>query len=148
MEIDRSALIQTFLAEAGEQLDAMAEGLAALATRPGDAQVLRDVFLLAHTLKGSAATVGLDGVTELARAMKDAADNRRRQVIVTPELLTLLRQTVSAIRQALPLLGGNAPAPSADDARLVARLALFALPPEDGAPSTNYLADETLRTLK
>src|SRR5438046_2298554 len=112
MEIDRSALIQTFLAEAQEQLDGMDEGLAALATRPADAQVLRNVFLLAHTLKGSAATVGLDGVTELARAMKDAADNRRRQVTVTPELLTLLGQTVSAIRRALPSPGGNAPAPS------------------------------------
>jgi chemotaxis protein histidine kinase CheA len=153
-QIDFQALIQIFVGEAEEQLAGMDQALAALARQPDDQDSIKTMFLLAHTLKGSAATVGLEEVTLLARGLKDVADALRRQAIgVSPELLAACREMVETIRRTEPLPTGRlSGGPPADHSALLARLAAVgAEKPPGGSGSLrigNKLADESVRRLK
>jgi len=49
MEFDLEALLQTFQAEAEENLGRMEEALVALEDSPGDKELLHVIFRVAHT---------------------------------------------------------------------------------------------------
>jgi hypothetical protein len=53
MDIDREAILRTFLAESEEHLGAMEEALVALEAQPEDEGLLQLIFRVVHTLKGS-----------------------------------------------------------------------------------------------
>jgi chemotaxis protein histidine kinase CheA len=124
MGIDNQALLRTFAAESEEQLAAMEVALADLAARPGDGETARLLYRLVHTLEGSAATVGLAELTEVAHATKKAVDAlRHERVAATPELRALLHEALVALRGGLARLGaGKVP----DHGPLLARLGRFA----------------------
>jgi two-component system chemotaxis sensor kinase CheA len=71
-DIDRAALLRTFVAEGVELLAAMEAGLLSLESNPRDEARLRELFRLAHTVKGNASLLGFDQVVELAHASEDA----------------------------------------------------------------------------
>src|SRR3954471_9265445 len=104
MDISDSELQQlrdVFLAETGEQLSAMEEGLMALEERPDDRERLDDVFRAAHTLKGNASSMGFDGVAALAHDTEGLLDRLRTQeVTATASIVSLLLQAVDVTRQA------------------------------------------------
>jgi two-component system chemotaxis sensor kinase CheA len=60
-----------FLDECREQIDRIESGLLELERDPGASDVVNDVFRAAHTLKGSAATIGHRRMAELTHAMED-----------------------------------------------------------------------------
>jgi two-component system chemotaxis sensor kinase CheA len=64
-------MIELFFDEATERLDGLAGKLVEIERRPGDAELLRDVFRDMHTVKGSSAMVGLKPVNDLAHAAED-----------------------------------------------------------------------------
>nr|MBA3499166.1 response regulator [Deltaproteobacteria bacterium] len=64
-------MIELFFDEATERLDALAGKLVEIERRPGDGDLLRDVFRDMHTVKGSSAMVGLKPVNDLAHAAED-----------------------------------------------------------------------------
>src|SRR5687768_1264095 len=89
MEIDHALLMQTFFAEAEEQLTAMEEGMVGIEHRPDDPELLARVFRAAHTLKGNAAVVGLHTIAEHANHIEDVLDALRNgQKAVTAELVS------------------------------------------------------------
>jgi two-component system chemotaxis sensor kinase CheA len=106
MEIDRTLLLQTFAAEADEQLQVMEQGLVALELRPADAELLAAVFRAAHTFKGNAAVVGLEALALRAHVIEDALDSMRTHAApvssgAVSELLTTLDTLRSELRQSL-----------------------------------------------
>jgi chemotaxis protein histidine kinase CheA/ActR/RegA family two-component response regulator len=64
-------MIELFFDEATERLDALAGKLVEIERRPGDGELLREVFRDMHTVKGSSAMVGLKPVNDLAHAAED-----------------------------------------------------------------------------
>lgn len=101
-EIDRQALVETFVAEASETLDGMEQRLVALEARPGDEELVHALFRDAHTLKGSASVVAFDAVRELAHEAEALLDRvRDRTLAVTAERVTLLLRAVDLLRSAL-----------------------------------------------
>ncbi|HLG17971.1 MAG TPA: chemotaxis protein CheA [Blastocatellia bacterium] len=103
MEIDREAILQTFFIESDEHLCAMEEALIALENRPEDEELLQTVFRVAHTLKGSASCLGLQSITRFTHVLEDLLERlRNRAIPVTSKLVTLLLQTVDALRQMVP----------------------------------------------
>ncbi len=74
LEIDRDALLQTFLAEAEETFVNMEQALVALESRPDDGQLLHGLFRNAHTLKGAAGLVGFDAVRDLSHDLENDPD--------------------------------------------------------------------------
>ncbi len=102
LEIDREALLQTFLAEAEEIFVRMEHGLVALEARPDDGELLHGLFREAHTLKGSAGLVSFDSVGELAHDLEDVLERlRRRTLAVSDGLVTLLLRSVDVLRGAV-----------------------------------------------
>jgi two-component system chemotaxis sensor kinase CheA len=102
IEIDREALIRSFVAEAAEALSGMEQTLVALEARPGDEELVHELFRAAHTLKGSAGLVGFDGVQDVAHQLEDLlARVRSKEVAITDALVTLLLRSVDVLRAAV-----------------------------------------------
>jgi two-component system chemotaxis sensor kinase CheA len=113
IEIDREALLQTFLAEAEETLVHMEQAVVALEARPGDDELLHALFRDAHTLKGAAGLVGFDAVRDLAHDLEDVLERlRRRTLAVSDGLVTLLLRSVDVLRGAVSDAAAGATAPS------------------------------------
>ena len=127
MDIDRAALMQAFLSDSEEDLGAMEQALLVLETRPDDVRALDTIFRKAHTLKGNAATLALDGFARLAHALEDVLHAlRSRRIELTGDLTTAVLQGIDALRQSLAELraGRSGELVAHDDllAELAARL--------------------------
>ena len=109
MEFDAEALLLTFIAETEENLRVMEEGLLSLEARPDDPEVLQTIFRMAHTLKGNSASLGFSGVAEFAHALEDQLERlRKRTRAATPGLVTVLLESIDALREMLPVaVDGN-----------------------------------------
>lgn len=102
IEIDREALLETFLAEAEETFVHMEQALVALESQPGNDALLHSVFRDAHTLKGGAGLVGFDVVRDLAHDIEDVLERLRKKTLaVSDALVTLLLRSVDVLRAAV-----------------------------------------------
>src|SRR4030067_122425 len=63
---DKSEIIDFFLVEAGEHIQNLNAGLLALEKDPVNRATIDELFRAAHTLKGSAAMMGFQGVSDAA----------------------------------------------------------------------------------
>ncbi|MGH7774848.1 MAG: Hpt domain-containing protein, partial [Candidatus Binatia bacterium] len=103
MEIDREAILQTYLAESEEHLGKMEEALVALETHPENEELLEAIFRGAHTIKGNSSSLGFPRLAEFAHAFEELLQRiRSRTVPVTRDLVTLLLRSVDALRQMVP----------------------------------------------
>jgi two-component system chemotaxis sensor kinase CheA len=98
-EIDREALLATFLAEAEEIFAHMEELLVAFEKTPSDDGLLHALFRDAHTLKGGASLVGFDAVKDVAHDLESLMERiRRKELHVDDVLVTLLLRSVDVLR--------------------------------------------------
>jgi two-component system chemotaxis sensor kinase CheA len=139
LEIDRDALLQTFLAEAEETFVHMEQTLVALEARPNDDELLHGLFRDAHTLKGAAGLVGgFDPVRDLSHDLEDVLERlRKRTLVVSDVLVTLLLESVDVLRRAVTDCSGWATEPSEAVIAFRSKLAeaaAGALPVAPGAP--------------
>jgi two-component system chemotaxis sensor kinase CheA len=102
-EIDREAIVQTFLLETEEHLGQMEEALVALESHRDDEDAVQTIFRIVHTLKGNSVSLDLTQVARFAHVLEDLLDRLRTHALaVTPALVTLLLRSVDAIRSVLP----------------------------------------------
>jgi two-component system chemotaxis sensor kinase CheA len=100
MEFDRAALLETFRAESEEGLALMESSLLALETRRDDPELIAEVFRVAHTLKGSARSLGLADPADFSHALEDLLDRvRAGEVPVTSRVVTLLLKACDMLRR-------------------------------------------------
>jgi two-component system chemotaxis sensor kinase CheA len=103
LEIDREAIFQTFLIESEEHFAIMEEALLALESHPEDEELLQTIFRMAHTIKGSAACLGFQTLTEFAHVLEDLLEKLRdHTIVVTDNLITILLQAVDVLKQMGP----------------------------------------------
>jgi two-component system chemotaxis sensor kinase CheA len=101
-EIDRAALVETFLAEAEEIFAHMEELLVAFERTPSDDALLHALFRDAHTLKGGSSLVGFDAVKEVAHELESVLERIRKKALgVDVRLVTLLLGSVDVLRSGL-----------------------------------------------
>jgi two-component system, chemotaxis family, sensor kinase CheA len=132
LEIDRQALIETFLAEAADLLAQLEQGIVALESRPDDAELLRALFRIAHTLKGSAGLAGFGAVGDVAHALEELLEPLRgRRLAVDRRVVDLLLQATDALREAV---GAGASA-SSDRAQALRELIAGVVASGTGAPA-------------
>jgi len=80
-----------FLEESSDNLQTLNECLLALENEPGDMEKLNEIFRVAHTIKGMAATMGYSKMAELTHKMEDVLSNfREGKVKVTHRVVTVL----------------------------------------------------------
>lgn len=71
MTLDRSKFIATFTAEAEGYLTALDQGIVKLESRPNDAELLHELFRVAHTLKGAARMMGFNQMRDVSHKIED-----------------------------------------------------------------------------
>ncbi|WP_424013389.1 chemotaxis protein CheA [Halorubrum xinjiangense] len=87
-----------FVAEAEDGITDLNNALLALEADPEDTEAMDDVFRVAHTLKGNAAAMGYEDVSDFGHALEDLLDAvRQGDREVTPELMDLLFEGVDAV---------------------------------------------------
>ena len=112
--IDRDALLAVFAEEARECLTSMEQSLLTLEKHPASDDLLQEVFRAAHTIKGNAACVGFDGVTEIAHRVEDVLDLlRARALQYDQRAASLLLRAVDVLKAAVQLaMDGEAALPT------------------------------------
>ena len=89
---------ELFIAEAQENIQALSDGALRLERSAEDLNAVHDLFRAAHTMKGMAATMGFDGLTQLCHALEDALDTvRSGKHAVTPFLVDALLAAADAM---------------------------------------------------
>jgi len=80
-----------FLEESMDNLQILNESLLELEKNPNDVDKVNEIFRVAHTIKGMAATMGFTDIAELTHKMEDVLSKfREGQLNVTQEVVTVL----------------------------------------------------------
>ncbi len=91
-----------FFPESEEFLRIIAGCLVKLEANPGDLDSINEIFRCVHTIKGMAATMGYDLITQLSHRMEDLLDVARNQRIkITSRVIDLLFNCVDNLEQLL-----------------------------------------------
>lgn len=100
LELDADAEDRrVFLAEMEELLQLLDEDLVRLEREPGNSELLQEIFRAAHTIKGSAATIGHQPMAGLTHAMETLLDRLRRgELHVTAAIVDTLLAALDALR--------------------------------------------------
>ncbi len=100
---DDPELLATFRAEVEERLASLQGGLLQLESHPSPRQVVTLLFRDAHTVKGSARMLGLEGVLHVAHTMEDLLGALRDgRFAVRRDHVDLLLAACDGIQRALP----------------------------------------------
>ncbi|MDP9038309.1 MAG: chemotaxis protein CheA [Acidobacteriota bacterium] len=119
-------LTQEFLAESQEGLDRMERCLTEFERRPGDTELVAEIFRAVHTIKGGTGFLGFGRLEALAHAGENLLGSLRAgRVGVTAELIGGLLGLLDGLRAILRLIeaaGDEGLRCADDDAELIARL--------------------------
>ena len=97
--IEEPEMRELFAVEAAEILEKLESGLLALERAPGNRSHLDHLFRQAHSLKGSAASLGLSAVESIAHRFEDVLDAARQgRESLTSERADRLYRTLDALR--------------------------------------------------
>ena len=118
-------LTREFLLESQEGLDRMERGLTELETRPGNAELLAEIFRSVHTIKGTTGFLGFGRLEALSHAGENLLGLLREgKLAATPEIvsgLLALMDSLRGILRSIEETGGEGESQSEDPA-IIARL--------------------------
>ncbi|PLX19539.1 MAG: hypothetical protein C0601_01405 [Candidatus Muiribacterium halophilum] len=79
MDFDNSEFIKDFLEEAYEKIEIINDNLLNLEKNPEDENILNEIFRAAHTVKGSAGTMGFESVQNVMHKIENIFDELRKK---------------------------------------------------------------------
>jgi len=105
---DMEPLLPDFIAAARDNVEAINLGLAVLEKEPANSEILQEVYRNAHSLKGSAMTMGFERMGKLAHHMEDVLRAlQKNQLPVTTEACDALYETNDALTVMLDTLAAS-----------------------------------------
>jgi len=133
-------LLQDFLVEAGELLDALGEQLMSLEQAPDDKELLNALFRSFHTIKGGAGFMGLGPLVDVCHRTEDVFNGLRSDTLtVNAALMDTVLVAVDAVTSMFDALRSGQPLEAADPALLAALEAVnageTAAPPAAESPA-------------
>jgi two-component system chemotaxis sensor kinase CheA len=115
-------LLQDFLMEAGELLSQVDNKLVELEKRPGDKEMLNDIFRGFHTIKGGAGFLNAENLVALCHRTENLFDKLRNgELSLSPELMDIIMAATGSVRDMFGDLA-QATQPKVADAGLISRL--------------------------
>jgi chemosensory pili system protein ChpA (sensor histidine kinase/response regulator) len=135
--LDKSSIIEFFLIEAGGHLQNLNTGLLSLEKSPGDMDLIDELFRAAHTLKGSAAMMGFQGISNVSHTAEDMLDQFRSGAVpICKETLNFLFNTVDAVKLMVDGVAAGQPedALAVDSVTRAYKSVLDGLPKTSGPP--------------
>ncbi len=134
-KLDLEKYTALFLEEATEHLAEMSTALLALEKEPGDGEAIDVVFRMAHSIKGMAASLEMDSVTELSHRLEDLMDGYRAAGRVdATEGIALLFRSLDGLERMVEGVRENGVAPALDDGLVALLGAAAAVPENEGEP--------------
>ncbi len=116
-------LIEEFLVETKEGLEALDNDLVSLEQNPEDKEIIGKIFRIMHTIKGTCGFLGMSRLEKVAHAGEDIFDKIRDGAIkVTPEIISMVFQALDKIKEIVAYLEENEKEPVGDDSDLVTKL--------------------------
>lgn len=98
--MDTSQYMSMFLEESMDNLQTLNESLLQLEQEPEDIDKLNEIFRVAHTIKGMAATMGFNQMAELTHKMEDVlSEFRDGELKVTQKVVTVLFKCLDTLEQ-------------------------------------------------
>lgn len=98
--MDTSQYLSMFLEESMDNLQTLNEALLQLEQEPDNVDKLNEIFRVAHTIKGMAATMGFNRMAELTHKMEDVlSEFRNGELKVTQEVVTVLFKCLDTLEQ-------------------------------------------------
>ncbi len=97
-----------FIQETREHLEAMTEALITLENNPEDTDALNRIFRSAHTVKGSSAMMGYEGLSKLTHAMEDAFDQLRKGAKMPEGLMDVIFESMDLLESGINNLENGA----------------------------------------
>jgi two-component system, chemotaxis family, sensor kinase CheA len=96
--MDTSQYLSMFLEESMDNLQSLNESLLQLEQDPGNIDKLNEIFRVAHTIKGMAATMGFSVMAELTHKMEDVLSRfREGELKVTQRVVTVLFECLDTL---------------------------------------------------
>ncbi|QCI78923.1 hypothetical protein E6W36_02860 [Hankyongella ginsenosidimutans] len=130
-------LLSEFLTETNESLDTVDNELVRLEQNPNDKAVLDNIFRLVHTVKGTCGFLGLPRLESVAHAAENVLGKfRDGELVVTPQLVTLILEALDRIKEILRGLESTGHEPDGEDKDLIRVL-------DDAAAGNFGIASET-----
>lgn len=131
-------VIQDFVAEAREGIEALDIKLVTFEQTPDDPALLGDIFRLIHTIKGTSGFLGLSRLQTVAHAAENVLGGfRDNTLVVTRDAVSAILQAVDVVRLVIEGIATDGAEPQGDDGLLIARLdAIFAAETSAAAPSS------------
>lgn len=92
-------IINDFITEASEGLDALDQKFIELEKKPGDTTLLNDIFRSIHTIKGAAGFLGFQQMVDVTHVTEDVLNKLRKgDMAVTAPIMDAILQAVDIIK--------------------------------------------------
>ncbi len=116
-ELTNTELLQDFVSESTELIEAVDQDLVALEQAPDDRGLLDQIFRALHTIKGSSSFLGLDALTAFAHAAEDALNALRKGAVrADAACMDALLRAADVVRtQIAAVAAGDAPPAGPED---------------------------------
>lgn len=116
-------VIQDFVAEAREGIEALDSKLVTFEQCPDDPALLGDIFRLIHTIKGTSGFLGLSRLQTVAHAAENVLGAFRDGTLgVSGEAVSAILQAVDVVRLVIDGIAADGAEPQGDDSVLIGRL--------------------------
>lgn len=116
-------LLREFLTETAESISTLDVEIVRLEQNPNDPELLSSIFRLVHTIKGTCGFLGLPRLERVAHAAENILGKfRDGELPVTPRAVSLILQSLDAIKALLSYLEQNESEQPGDDSALIASL--------------------------
>jgi two-component system chemotaxis sensor kinase CheA len=106
------SLIREFIAEAEEHLFLLEPNLLRLEKEPDNIDLINEMFLATHGIKGTASYVGLPHISSFTHTLETLFDRlRKRDIRTSPELIDILLEGVDMLKLLINSVSLGKPAP-------------------------------------
>ncbi|WP_132250733.1 hybrid sensor histidine kinase/response regulator [Methylobacterium segetis] len=146
-------LLREFLTESSEHLDTVDTELVRFEQDPNNQQILRNIFRLVHTIKGTCGFLGLPRLEALAHAAETLMGRFRDGLPATAASVTLILSTLDRLKAILADLEATGTEPAGSDEDLIGALDKMSEGTVEAAPAPAPVAppplpDPVVRELK
>jgi two-component system chemotaxis sensor kinase CheA len=126
MVVGMDELLQEFLGETSEHLDTVDRELVRFEREPNNRDILRNIFRLVHTVKGTCGFIGLPRLEALTHAAESVMGQFRDGATVNAIAVTAILETIDRVKEILAELADKGQEPPGNDEVLIGELQALA----------------------
>ncbi|MCE5311871.1 MAG: response regulator [Nitrospiraceae bacterium] len=145
-DLDRSELIEYFIAEAEDYVNTLARGIQELEFGNQDTAQIEELFRAAHTLKGAAAIVKFNTIRNISHKMEDVLEALKdREMLATQPVVGILGYMLDVVKDLIQGIAEGKPEKTEVESDLITKAEAVineakSAQPEPSAPQVNAAA--------